>query len=123
MTSELRIAADHPAFAGHFPGFPILPGAVLLDEALHQIARSHDLDLTRWQIATVKFLETVHPGDVLALEHSTATDTLIRFAIRREGSVVASGTLSAPSAGAVDDLVAPGTLSAASAGTGGTHGR
>ncbi len=94
ITRELQIAADHPAFAGHFPGFPILPGAVLLDEALHEIALSRGLDLTRWQIARVKFLQTVHPGDALALQHSREADHLIRFAVRRGTSVVASGTLS-----------------------------
>ncbi len=34
MQYSLEISADHPAFAGHFPNFPVLPGAVLLDEAL-----------------------------------------------------------------------------------------
>jgi hypothetical protein len=39
--SELHIAADHPALRRTFPGFPdCCPGAVLLDEALHEIARS-----------------------------------------------------------------------------------
>ena len=32
-----RDPADHPSFAGHFPKFPVLPGAVLLDEALQAI--------------------------------------------------------------------------------------
>ncbi len=95
MMAELKSAADHPAFADHFPGYPILPGAALLDEALYEMARSYALDLTRWQIATVKFLKAVRPGDTLGLEHSRL-DARIRFLIRNaDGSLVASGSLSA----------------------------
>jgi acyl-coenzyme A synthetase/AMP-(fatty) acid ligase/3-hydroxymyristoyl/3-hydroxydecanoyl-(acyl carrier protein) dehydratase len=98
LRSELRIAKDHAAFAGHFPGFPVLPGAVLLDEALHQIERSRALDLTRWRIAATKFLATVRPGDALTLEHSATAEGTIRFAIRNAGRAVACGTLSAVTA-------------------------
>jgi len=28
----ITIAPEHPALAGHFPGAPILPGVLLLDE-------------------------------------------------------------------------------------------
>jgi 3-hydroxyacyl-[acyl-carrier-protein] dehydratase len=97
--SALQIAEDHGSFAGHFPGSPILPGAVLLDEALHAIACSRGLDLTRWQIAAVKFLETVRPGDELTLEHSAPDAATIRFAIRTASAGVASGTLSAIATG------------------------
>ena len=34
---SLCIAPHHPALAGHFPEFPVVPGVVLLDEALHAI--------------------------------------------------------------------------------------
>jgi 3-hydroxyacyl-[acyl-carrier-protein] dehydratase len=95
ISVELSIPEDHGSFAGHFPGFPILPGAVLLDEALHEIAHSRGLDPARWQVATVKFLETVRPGDELILEHSAPNDTTIRFAIRTASSAIASGMLSA----------------------------
>jgi 3-hydroxyacyl-[acyl-carrier-protein] dehydratase len=94
--SELPIAEDHASFAGHFPGFPILPGAVLLDEALREITLNRGLDLGQWQVAAVKFLDTVRPGDALTLEHSAPTDATIRFRIRTAGTrVVATGTLSA----------------------------
>ncbi len=92
--AELRIAADHGSFAGHFPGFPILPGAVLLDEALLEIARDRGLDLTQWQVAAVKFLAAVRPGDVLTLEHSASDGSTIRFSIRTPAAVAVSGTLS-----------------------------
>jgi 3-hydroxymyristoyl/3-hydroxydecanoyl-(acyl carrier protein) dehydratase len=34
----LSFAPDHPTAAGHFPGNPILPGALLLDEVVLAIA-------------------------------------------------------------------------------------
>jgi 3-hydroxymyristoyl/3-hydroxydecanoyl-(acyl carrier protein) dehydratase len=91
--SELRIAKDHAAFAGHFPGFPILPGAVLLDEALHEIERSRCIDLTQWRVASAKFLEIVRPGDTLTLHHTAPNDTTISFVVRSTSRAVASGTL------------------------------
>ncbi len=94
MTSALLIPADHAAFAGHFPGMPVLPGAVLIDAAMEQIAASRRLDLTRWRV-TVKFLEVVRPGDALTLEHGPGSGTSIRFSIRNPQATVASGSLAA----------------------------
>jgi 3-hydroxymyristoyl/3-hydroxydecanoyl-(acyl carrier protein) dehydratase len=91
--SELRIAEDHAAYAGHFPRFAILPGAVLLDEALHEIERSRRIDLTQWRVASAKFLEIVRPGDTLTLEHSAPDGTTISFVIRSASGPVAAGTL------------------------------
>jgi 3-hydroxyacyl-[acyl-carrier-protein] dehydratase len=81
MHSPLEISADHPSFAGHFPQFPVLPGAVLLDEVLQVIQRQRNVDLTLWQIASAKFLDAVRPGDALRLEHDAPRSGLIRFMI------------------------------------------
>ena len=51
IQSSLEIAADHPAFAGHFPGFPVVPGALLLDEMLKVIEEARGIDLRRIAIA------------------------------------------------------------------------
>jgi len=94
MRSQLKIPPDHPSFAGHFPSFPVLPGAVLLDETLRAIAEARGLDLKQWQIAHAKFLAMVRPGDTLRLEHDTSASGSIRFTVRSGDQEIASGALS-----------------------------
>jgi 3-hydroxyacyl-[acyl-carrier-protein] dehydratase len=89
----MAVAADHPAFAGHFPAYPVLPGAILLDEMLRIAARELTLDLTRWQIASAKFLNVVRPGDAPLVEYVLANDDLIRFNVLVADRSVANGTL------------------------------
>jgi 3-hydroxymyristoyl/3-hydroxydecanoyl-(acyl carrier protein) dehydratase len=94
MQSALEISEDHPSYAGHFPHFPVLPGAVLLDEMLRIIEQARGIDLTQWHIASAKFLDAVRPRDKLVLEHDAPAAGMIRFAIRADDRKVASGTLS-----------------------------
>ena len=101
MHGPLEVPRDHPAFAGHFPRFPVLPGAVLLDEALQAIERERGIDLAQWHIASAKFQGAVRPGDALRLEHVATDGALIRFTIlapdpsdRGKERTVASGSLS-----------------------------
>jgi 3-hydroxyacyl-[acyl-carrier-protein] dehydratase len=93
MQSAIEVPNDHPSFAGHFPKFPVLPGAVLLDAALQVIQRERGIDLAQWQIA-IKFLGIVRPGDALHLEHESRNSGLIRFSVRVAERTVASGSLS-----------------------------
>jgi 3-hydroxymyristoyl/3-hydroxydecanoyl-(acyl carrier protein) dehydratase len=94
MRSKLEISENHPSFAGHFPNFPVLPGAVLLDETLEIIEKSRGIDLTQWHIASAKFLDAVRPRDKLVVEHDATEAGIIRFEIRADSRKVASGTLS-----------------------------
>lgn len=89
---ELPLSAEHPAYAGHFPGHPILPGVVLLDAALRAAATAGVIDPPRWQVATAKFHLAVRPGQSLTLERETMPNGAVRFAIRHAGQLVASGT-------------------------------
>ena|SRR5215469_13464070 len=86
----LAIAADHPAFPGHFPGKPILPGVVLLDAVLHAVGTA-----AVWQILTAKFHSVVRPADVLTLEHETQPNGTVQFRVLQTDRLVASGTLKA----------------------------
>ena len=94
MRSSIEIPADHPSFADHFPKFPVLPGAVLLDEVLQIIQRDRCIDLAEWQIASAKFLDAVRPGDALTLEHEAPRSGLIRFTVHAANRTVANGSLS-----------------------------
>jgi len=96
MHSSIEIPVDHPSFADHFPKFPVLPGAVLLDEVLQIIQRDRGIDLEEWRIASAKFLDAVRPGDVLTLEHEAPKSGLIRFTVRAANRTVANGSLSSP---------------------------
>jgi 3-hydroxyacyl-[acyl-carrier-protein] dehydratase len=93
MDCLLEVPRDHASFAGHFPKFPVLPGAVLLDEALRAIQRARGIDLLQWRIESVKFLDTVRPGDLLRLQHAAARGGPIRFTIHAADRLVASGSL------------------------------
>jgi 3-hydroxyacyl-[acyl-carrier-protein] dehydratase len=92
-SSPIQIPAEHPSYPGHFPGMPILPGVVLLDEALYAIEAACKLDLAHCQIASAKFQGVVRPGDALGLEHEALANGSIRFTIRTQGRSVATGML------------------------------
>ena len=89
----LTIDKDHPAFAGHFPGFAVFPGAALLDLTLYAIQTAAGIQLKGWQIAHAKFTDMVRPGDEPYVELETPNQTLIRFVVHVGERQVASGTL------------------------------
>lgn len=65
---QVAIAADHPSFAGHFPGRPMLPGVALVAEAME--AALEDAALAKAigpapRLSVVKFLAPVAPGATL----------------------------------------------------------
>ncbi len=93
------VPLDHPAFAGHFPGTPILPGVVLLDTALHAIAQASGIALTHCEISAVKFLSPAHPGDALVIQHEISASGTIRFDIVAGMRKIASGSIVAKAPG------------------------
>ncbi|WP_018873685.1 hypothetical protein [Thioalkalivibrio sp. ALJ16] len=54
-----RIGADHPALPGHFPGHPVVPGVVVLDQVA-AVAQAHGLGSIN-ALPQVKFLAPLAP--------------------------------------------------------------
>jgi 3-hydroxyacyl-[acyl-carrier-protein] dehydratase len=94
QTAEIRFAIDDPTAAGHFPGHPIIPGALLLGEIVRAIT-GDDVMAREVVIPAVKFLAPVRPGDVVRLRWRSRGDGQISFEGRLgEGErLAAAGTL------------------------------
>lgn len=92
-TAHWTVPLDHPAFAGHFPGTPILPGVVLLDVALQIISDARGIALDLCEISAVKFLSPAGPGDELLIQHTVSASGTIRFDILAGTRKIASGSI------------------------------
>lgn len=100
---RVDIGSDHPAFDGHFPGQPLLPGVVLLSEVLEALLRAAPEAIgSNPRISTVKFLAPVRPGAHLEVRWTGGGQARLRFQVWRHapgdpigGVQAASGQLEA----------------------------
>ena len=94
QSAEIHFAPDHATAAGHFPGNPIIPGALLLDEVVRAItadADGGDAALIR----AAKFFHPVRPGESLRLEWRPAASGAFTFEchVTDDDALAATGTI------------------------------
>ncbi|MDG4867767.1 hypothetical protein P8631_07110 [Guyparkeria sp. 1SP6A2] len=59
-------------FAGHFPGNPLLPGAILIDWAITALAQKMGWSMDHGSIRQAKFLSPARPSEPLSLDYIPA---------------------------------------------------
>ena len=77
IEAHLLVRSDHPSLADHFPGRPIVPGALLLDQALAAGLRA-GLPALR-EVVVAKFVALVRPDTPLIARFEPRTDGKIRL--------------------------------------------
>src|ERR1044072_1501535 len=91
-TTELRMGADHPSLAGHFPGNPIVPGVVLLDHVQQAASRWLGYAVKVIAVPQAKFVQPLLPEQSARIE-LRLTGTELRFSIVRDEATLATGVM------------------------------
>lgn len=89
----LSIGDDHPSVAGHFPGNPVVPGVVLLDEVLDTLRRGSTAQLSVTGLPMVKFASPMRPGEVVIIRVEEDATALATFSCRVDARLIASGVI------------------------------
>lgn len=70
--AEWTPRGDDPVFAGHFPGNPVLPGAILIDWAITALGQQRGWPADHGSIRQAKFLSPARPNEPLSLDYVVA---------------------------------------------------
>ena len=75
---RLVVEPSHPALTGHFPGWPVTPGVVLLNMVFAELARLYPGARVSG-IRRLKFLRPLLPGEPFHAEFSQEVGTGMRI--------------------------------------------
>lgn len=96
---SFRIPRDHPAFPGHFPGNPVVPGVLLLEQVVSFLEAANG-PLPAVRLPQVKFLQPLLPGQDAVLEVVLRGPGRWRFRVLRGDVVLATGDITGTDAAA-----------------------
>jgi len=90
-SASIRVAKDHPALAGHFPGQPVVPGVLLLDRLLEAAEGQLGHALKIAGLAHAKFPSPLLPEEEARASFHIIDDRRLDFEIEHEGRLIARG--------------------------------
>lgn len=89
-SSTRVIDSEHPSLAGHFPGHPIVPGVVILDEVMRFVEQC-GYDVTT--IPNSKFLRPLLPDTAFTIELTEGKSGTMRYRCLDAEGAFASGSV------------------------------
>jgi len=93
FTRSLLIDNKHPSLAGHFPGNPIVPGVVILDQVL-QLWQQHT-NKNVLHINHAKFVHALLPDNKCTIDYHAKNNQKVDFLIRDQAqTIIAKGLFS-----------------------------
>lgn len=91
MTGRFTIPADHPCLSGHFPGRPIVPAVVMLDEVFAIAGEQYRKRIAK--LSRCKFLRPLQPETPCEITLESDSDGKIRFRCTDAEGLLAHGRL------------------------------
>ncbi|MBE9519748.1 MAG: hypothetical protein IME97_01365 [Proteobacteria bacterium] len=91
-TVECCIPLSHPSIAGHFPGNPIVPAVVILNEVI-AACNEWQPDLSISGLSSAKFVSPLRPEEVFSIYLDTTAKNSMKFECRIEDKILVSGKL------------------------------
>jgi 3-hydroxymyristoyl/3-hydroxydecanoyl-(acyl carrier protein) dehydratase len=89
----LSISHDHPSLAGHFPGHPVVPGVVLLNEVVNTLRLGLAASLMVTGLPMVKFSSPLKPGEVVTVRVDVERAGEATFSCQVDARLIASGAI------------------------------
>lgn len=94
---SFSIDAEHPALAGHFPGFPVVPAVVLiehLNQALSSYCAQQSIEpLQVTALKKLKFLDMVKPGMTVTASFTIKNASKVLVKLIHQQNIVVQGSL------------------------------
>ena len=89
----IRIAADHPSLPGHFPGNPVVPGVVLMDEVAAVLERRQGGPVRIKAMPVVKFVSLLRADQEAHVIFTPVRPGLVKFECRVGAIAIANGSI------------------------------
>jgi 3-hydroxymyristoyl/3-hydroxydecanoyl-(acyl carrier protein) dehydratase len=92
LEKEFIISSNHPSLEGHFPGHPVVPGVVILDEIFSAILQYDDKAILD-NVVHLKFLTPLEAEKTCQLVININDYAKVMIECRLEGRAIVKGKL------------------------------